>query len=160
MVEMCIVVVYCLMLNFFFGSGLFDFDKVGEYDVFVMFVIDVGGGMLFLMLQMMNEVYKVVWLLGYYLIVMWMFWFVMVGVVQVFDFVDMVGMFKLCIEVDFVVFDLQVMLLFVCCMKCVELFEELLFVFVLFGDDCVVYWIYVVGEFVYECGVVCCLVVV
>jgi guanine deaminase len=43
----------------FLGSGLFDFDKAGEFDVPVTLATDVGGGTSFSMLQTMNEAHKV-----------------------------------------------------------------------------------------------------
>lgn len=57
--DIGLVVVFCLILNLFFGSGLFDkvwFEVVG---IKIVIVIDVGGGINYLMLWIFDEGYKV-----------------------------------------------------------------------------------------------------
>ena len=105
MAETRTVVAHCPTSNFFLGSGLFDFDKAGEYDVPVTLATDVGGGTSFSMLQTMNEAHKVARLSGHHLSATRMFWLATAGAAQALDLADTVGTLAPRTEADFVVLD-------------------------------------------------------
>ncbi|OXH81443.1 guanine deaminase, partial [Burkholderia multivorans] len=91
MAETRTVVAHCPTSNFFLGSGLFDFDKAGEYGVPVTLATDVGGGTSFSMLQTMNEAHKVARLSGHHLSATRMFWLATAGAAQALDLADTIG---------------------------------------------------------------------
>lgn len=151
LVEIGLVVVFCLIFNLFFGSGLFDLLKLECYKVKVGFGIDVGVGISFFQLQFLNEVYKVMQLQGVCFDLFKLFYFVIFGGVCVLELDDWIGSFVIGNEVDFVVFDYYVILLFFYCLSQVGSLVEWLFVLIIFGDDCMVKEIFVVGCLVYCC---------
>lgn len=152
MAETHTVVAHCPTSNFFLGSGLFDFDKAGEFDVPVTLATDVGGGTSFSMLQTMNEAHKVARLSGHHLTATRMFWLATAGAAQALDLADTVGTLAPCTEADFVVLDPQATPLLARRTKRAESLEELLFAFALLGDDRAVYRTYAAGQLVHERG--------
>ncbi|MCA7956426.1 guanine deaminase [Burkholderia multivorans] len=155
MAETRTVVAHCPTSNFFLGSGLFDFDKAGEYGVPVTLATDVGGGTSFSMLQTMNEAHKVARLSGHHLSATRMFWLATAGAAQALDLADTIGTLAPRTEADFVVLDPQATPLLARRTQRAESLEELLFAFALLGDDRAVYRTYAAGRLVHERGAAC-----
>ncbi|WP_323118482.1 guanine deaminase [Burkholderia alba] len=139
-------VAHCPTSNFFLGSGLFDFDKAGEYGVPVTLATDVGGGTSFSMLQTMNEAHKVARLSGHHLTATRMFWLATAGAAQALDLGDLVGTLAPRSEADFVVLDPAATPLLARRTAHAESLEALLFALALLGDDRAVYRTYAAGR--------------
>ncbi len=150
MAETGTAVAHCPTSNFFLGSGLFDFDKAGEYGVPVTLATDVGGGTSFSMLQTMNEAHKVARLSGHHLSATRMFWLATAGAAQALDLDRTVGTLAPRTEADFVVLDPKATPLLARRTARAESLEELLFAFALLGDDRAVYRTYAAGRCVHE----------
>lgn len=150
MAETGTAVAHCPTSNFFLGSGLFDFDKAGEYGVPVTLATDVGGCTSFSMLQTMNEAHKVARLSGHHLSATRMFWLATAGAAQALDLDRTVGTLAPRTEADFVVLDPKATPLLARRTARAESLEELLFAFALLGDDRAVYRTYAVGRCVHE----------
>lgn len=150
MAETGTAVAHCPTSNFFLGSGLFDFDKAGEYGVPVTLATDVGGGTSFSMLQTMNEAHKVARLSGHHLSATRMFWLATAGAAQALDLDRTVGTLVPRTEADFVVLDPKATPLLARRTARAESLEELLFAFALLGDDRAVYRTYAAGRCVHE----------
>lgn len=150
MAETGTAVAHCPTSNFFLGSGLFDFDKAGEYGVPVTLATDVGGGTSFSMLQTMNEAHKVARLSGHHLSATRMFWLATAGAAQALDLDRTVGTLAPRTEADFVVLDPKATPLLARRTAREESLEELLFAFALLGDDRAVYRTYAAGRCVHE----------
>lgn len=101
-----VIVVFCLILNLFLGSGLFDMVKVNQFNVLVILVIDVGGGISFSMFKIFGEVYKICQLKQYKLLVLEGFYKFIQGVVVSLGLSDKIGNFNIGSDVDFVVLNL------------------------------------------------------
>lgn len=150
MAETGTAVAHCPTSNFFLGSGLFDFDKAGEYGVPVTLATDVGGGTSFSMLQTMNEAHKVARMSGHHLSATRMFWLATAGAAQALDLDRTVGTLAPRTEADFVVLDPKATPLLARRTARAESLEELLFAFALLGDDRAVYRTYAAGRCVHE----------
>jgi guanine deaminase len=152
MAETSTVVAHCPTSNFFLGSGLFDFDKAGEFDVPVTLATDVGGGTSFSMLQTMNEAHKVARLSGHHLTATRMFWLATAGAAHALGLADTVGTLAPRSDADFVVLDPGATPLLARRTARAESLEELLFALALLGDDRAVYRTYAAGRCVHERG--------
>lgn len=150
MAETGTAVAHCPTSNFFLGSGLFDFDKAGEYGVPVTLATDVGGGTSFSMLQTMNEAHKVARLSGHHLSATRMFWLATAGAAQALDLDRTVGTLAPRTEADFVFLYPKATPLLARRTARAESLEELLFAFALLGDDRAVYRTYAAGRCVHE----------
>jgi guanine deaminase len=150
MAETGAVASHCPTSNLFLGSGLFDFEKAGAFNMPVALATDVGGGTSFSMLQTMNEAHKVARLTGHHLSATRMFWLATTGAAQVLELDDKIGTLAAGSEADFVVLDPNATPLLSRRMARTESLEELLFAFALLGDDRAIFETYAAGKRVHS----------
>lgn len=142
--------VLCPTSNLFLGSGLFDLDKLNDYQITTALASDVGGGDSFSMFSVMNEAYKICKLKGRNLDPVEAFYLSTLAGAKVLNLDDCIGNFEPNKEADFVVLDLNASELIKQRLKSVNNIHDLLFCLMTLGDDRLVDQVYILGQCAYQ----------
>ncbi len=140
------VIAHCPTSNLFLGSGLFNLAQAETAGAAVTLGTDIGAGTSFSMLHTMSAAYQVARLSGHYLTATRLFWLATAGAATALDLADHIGTLAPHSEADFIVLDPASTPLLARRVQRAESLEELLFAFVILGDDRAIYRTYVAGQ--------------
>ncbi len=145
-------IAHCPTSNLFLGSGLFRLERAmtGSPAVRTGLATDLGGGTNFSQLVSMNEAYKIAQLNGYALDAHKAFYLATRGAADALYLGDQIGSLAEGHEADIAVLDLKATPILDYRLGHAETIEEVLFAFIILGDDRAVRATYVAGELVYE----------
>ena len=143
-------VVLCPRSNLFLGSGLFEIDKLEDFEIEMALASDVGGGDSFSMFQVMNEAYKICRLNDYNLDPVKAFYLTTLAAAKVLNMDDSIGNFEVNKEADFIVLDLSATELITEKLKVVKDINDILFSLMTLGDDRLIKEVYILGQATYK----------
>jgi len=141
---------HCPTSNLFIGSGLFNMKKCEEHNVHIGMGTDVGAGTSFSLLQTYNEAYKVQQLQGNSLSAYKGLYLNTLGGARALDLDGVIGNFNQGCEADFVVLDRAATPLLEIRLANAPDLHDLLFGFMMLGDDRVIEKTYIMGEVAHE----------
>jgi guanine deaminase len=150
--EVGSAIVHCPSSNLFLGSGLFDFQKVINYQISLAVGSDVGAGTSFSMLSNLSEAYKIAALRKRKLYPFQAIYFATLGGARALSLENEIGNFDAGKAADFVVLDPSKIDLLAYRIQDAETIEETLFALIILGNDRLVKATYVMGEAVYKAG--------
>jgi guanine deaminase len=150
--EVGSTIVHCPSSNLFLGSGLFDFQKVINYQINLAVGSDVGAGTSFSMLANMEDAYKIAALHKRKLHPFQAIYFATLGGARALRLENEVGNFDAGKAADFVVLDPSKNDLLAYRIQDAKSIEETLFAFIILGNDRLVKATFVMGEAVYQAG--------
>src|SRR5260221_6435504 len=136
----------CPTSNLFLGSGLFDIAPADAAGMPFPLSTDVGGGTSFSMLRTLAEAYKVAQLQGQHLSALRGFYLATLGGARALHLDRRIGSFLPGREADFVVLDPQAIPLLARRTRAAKTLEELLFAWMILGDERGVRECYVLGQ--------------
>jgi len=139
-------VAFCPCSNLFLGSGLFNLDKIREYDIKMGLGTDVGGGNSFSVLQNLNEAYKVAQLRGQKLNPVQAFYYATLGGARALSLEDEIGSLHKGKFADFIVLNPNATPLMDLRLKNASTLNDILFILMMMGDDRCVEATYVAGK--------------
>jgi len=137
---------FCPTSNLFLGSGLFDIAAADAAGMPFALATDVGGGTSFSMLRTLAEAYKVAQLQGQHLSALRGFYLATLGGARALHLDQRIGSFLPGREADFVVLDPQAIPLLARRTRAAKTLEELLFAWMILGDERGVRECYVLGQ--------------
>ena len=143
-------VVLCPRSNLFLGSGLFEIDKLEDFEIEMALASDVGGGDSFSMFQVMNEAYKICRLNDYNLDPVKAFYLTTLAAAKVLNMDDSIGNFEVNKEADFIVLDLSATKLITEKLKVAKDINDILFSLMTLGDDRLIKEVYILGQAIYK----------
>ena len=143
-------VVLCPRSNLFLGSGLFEIDKLEDFEIEMALASDVGGGDSFSMFQVMNEAYKICRLNDYNLDPVKAFYLTTLAAAKVLNMDDSIGNFEVNKEADFIVLDLSATELITEKLKVAKDINDILFSLMTLGDDRLIKEVYILGQAIYK----------
>ena len=143
-------VVLCPRSNLFLGSGLFEIDKLEDFEIEMALASDVGGGDSFSMFQVMNEAYKICRLNDYNLDPVKAFYLTTLAAAKVLNMDDSIGNFEVNKEADFIVLDLSATVLITEKLKVAKDINDILFSLMTLGDDRLIKEVYILGQATYK----------
>ena len=143
-------VVLCPRSNLFLGSGLFEIDKLEDFEIEIALASDVGGGDSFSMFQVMNEAYKICRLNDYNLDPVKAFYLTTLAAAKVLNMDDSIGNFEVNKEADFIVLDLSATKLITEKLKVAKDINDILFSLITLGDDRLIKEVYILGQATYK----------
>jgi len=143
-------IAFCPTSNLFLGSGLFNLHRARENKVKVGMATDVGGGTSFNMLQTLNEAYKVMQLQKQEFSAYDALYLATLGGAKALSLDHLIGNFDLGKEADFVVLDPEATAVQAQRAKKSRDIEDLLFSFIILGDDRSIAHTYVDGRLVHK----------
>ena len=143
-------VVLCPRSNLFLGSGLFEIDKLEDFEIEMALASDVGGGDSFSMFQVMNEAYKICRLNDYNLDPVKAFYLTTLAAAKVLNMDDSIGNFEVNKEADFIVLDLSATELITEKLKVAKDINDILFSLITLGDDRLIKEVYILGQGTYK----------
>ena len=143
-------VVLCPRSNLFLGSGLFEIDKLEDFEIEMALASDVGGGDSFSMFQVMNEAYKICRLNDYNLDPVKAFYLTTLAAAKVLNMDDSIGNFEVNKEADFIVLDLSATVLITEKLKVAKDINDILFSLMTLGDDRLIKEVYILGQETYK----------
>ncbi len=143
-------IAHCPTSNLFIGSGLFNLKKCEEKCVHVGMGTDVGAGTSFSLLQTYNEAYKVQQLQGNSLSAFKGLYLNTLGGARALDLEGTIGNFNQGCEADFVVLDKAATPLLNIRLDNAQTIHDLLFGFMMLGDDRAIFRTYIMGEVAHE----------
>lgn len=143
-------IAFCPSSNMFLGSGLLDLQTLTDAKVNLSLATDVGAGTSFSMLQTMADAYKVARLTGSALSSLQTFYMATLGNARAIKLDDWIGSFNIGSEADMIVLDKSCTPLLSRRIKHCNNLEEILFIFMILGDDRAVKATWVNGSCVYE----------
>jgi len=143
-------VVLCPRSNLFLGSGLFEIDKLEDFEIEMALASDVGGGDSFSMFQVMNEAYKICRLNDYNLDPVKAFYLTTLAAAKVLNMDDSIGNFEVNKEADFIVLDLSATELITEKLKVAKDINDILFSLMTLGDDRLIKEVYILGQATYK----------
>ena len=143
-------VVLCPRSNLFLGSGLFEIDKLEDFEIEMALASDVGGGDSFSMFQVMNEAYKICRLNDYNLDPVKAFYLTTLAAAKVLNMDDSIGNFEVNKEADFIVLDLSATDLITEKLKVTKDINDILFSLMTLGDDRLIKEVYILGQATYK----------
>ena len=143
-------VVLCPRSNLFLGSGLFEIDKLEDFEIEMALASDVGGGDSFSMFQVMNEAYKICRLNDYNLDPVKAFYLTTLAAAKVLNMDDSIGNFEVNKEADFIVLDLSATELITEKLKVTKDINDILFSLMTLGDDRLIKEVYILGQATYK----------
>jgi len=143
-------VVLCPRSNLFLGSGLFEIDKLEDFEIEMALASDVGGGDSFSMFQVMNEAYKICRLNDYNLDPVKAFYLTTLAAAKVLNMDDSIGNFEVNKEADFIVLDLSATKLITEKLKVAKDINDILFSLMTLGDDRLIKEVYILGQATYK----------
>jgi guanine deaminase len=146
MAESGAAAAFCPTSNLFLGSGLFDIDAADAAGMSFALATDVGAGTSFSMLRTMAEAYKVAQLQGQQLSALRGFYLATLGGARALRLDDRIGSFAPGREADFLVLDPQAIPLLARRARAASTLEELLFAWMILGDERGVRECYVLGQ--------------
>jgi guanine deaminase len=136
---------FCSTSNLFLGSGLFDVQAADDAGVRMGLGTDVGGGTSLSMLRTLDESYKVCRLAGQTLSPLRAFYLATLGGATSLYLDERIGNFDVGKEADFVVLDPAATALLARRMSHTTTLAEMLFAFMIMGDDRAVHATHVLG---------------
>jgi guanine deaminase len=145
-------IVHCPSSNLFLGSGLFDFQKVINYQINLAIGSDVGAGTSFSMLANLEDAYKIAALHKRKLQPFQAIYFATLGGARALRLENEIGNFDSGKAADFVVLDPSKNDLLAYRIQDAETIEETLFALIILGNDRLVKATFVMGEAVYKAG--------
>jgi len=143
-------IAFCPTSNLFLGSGLFDLNHARDKKVRVGMATDIGGGTSFNMLQTLSEAYKVMQLQKQKFSAYEAFYAATLGGARALSLDHVIGNFTVGKEADFVVLDPGATLLQAKRSEISGNIADLLFNFIILGDDRSISHTYVDGRLVHE----------
>jgi guanine deaminase len=146
MAESGAAAAFCPTSNLFLGSGLFDIAAADAAGMPFAIATDVGGGTSFSMLRTLAEAYKVAQLQGQHLSALRGFYLATLGGARALHLDQRIGSFIPGREADFVVLDPQAIPLLARRTRAAKTLEELLFAWMILGDERGVRECYVLGQ--------------
>jgi len=144
------VAAFCPTSNLFLGSGLFDLVGARDRNIKTVLSTDVGGGTSFSMLRTADEAYKVTQLAGNTVTPLQLFYELTLGGATALSIDSQVGNFTIGKEADFVVLDPNATEIMSYRMDNAQSIEEVLFAFLILGDDRCTLATHVMGEAAYN----------
>lgn len=148
--EVGSAIVHCPSSNLFLGSGLFDFQKVINYQINLAVGSDVGAGTSFSMLANMEDAYKIAALHKRKLHPFQAVYFATLGGARALRLENEIGNFDTGKAADFVVLDPSKNDLLAYRIQDAKTIEESLFALIILGNEQLVKTTYVLGEPVYK----------
>lgn len=148
--EVGSAIVHCPSSNLFLGSGLFDFQKVINYQINLAVGSDVGAGTSFSMLANMEDAYKIAALHKRKLHPFQAVYFATLGGARALRLENEIGNFDTGKAADFVVLDPSKNDLLAYRIQGAKTIEESLFALIIVGNEQLVKTTYVMGEPVYK----------
>ena len=143
------VAAFCPTSNLFLGSGLFDLVGARQRDIKTVLSTDVGGGTSFSMLRTADEAYKVTQLAGNTVTPFQLFYELTLGGATALSIDSQVGNFASGKEADFVVLDPDATEILSYRIENSQTIEEVLFAFLILGDDRCTLATHLMGEAAY-----------
>ncbi len=144
------VISFCPTSNLFLGSGLFDMQKARKNKIRVGMGTDIGGGTTYSLLKTLGEAYKVIQLQNQKLTPWDAFYLATLGGAKALSLDHLIGNFDQGKEADFIVLDPQATALQAKQHKPSTSLEDLIFSFIVLGDDRSISHTYVDGRLVHE----------
>jgi len=141
-----VAISFCPTSNLFLGSGLFDLGRARDFGLQVGLGSDIGAGTSFSMLQILNEAYKALQLIGQTLTPEAGFYLATLGGARALYLDAHVGNFLPGREADFVILDPCATTLLEARMSHASTLAERLFALMMLGDDRCVTATYILGE--------------
>lgn len=136
--------------NSFLGSGIFDLKAAMDMDIKVGMSTDVGAGTSFSILQTLGDAYKALQLRGQNLNSIEAFYLATLGGARALCLEDKIGNFLPGKEGDFIVLDPAATPLFKRRTQGISKLEDLLFTYMILGDDRAIKATYILGKGLYR----------
>ena len=144
------IAAFCPTSNLFLGSGLFDLVGARDRNIKTVLATDVGGGTSFSMLRTADEAYKVTQLAGNTVTPLQLFYELTLGGATALSINRQVGNFVTGKEADFVVLDPNATEILSYRVDNAQSIEEVLFAFLILGDDRCTLATHLMGEAAYN----------